>query len=48
MHGLPAIGTIGFGIEYVIGRSLVPLPPAITTALTVIAINNKHVNIILV
>src|SRR4051812_37455900 len=32
MHGLPTIGTIGFGWFDVSGRSRVPSPPAITTA----------------
>ena len=32
MHGLPTIGTIGFGWFEVSGRSRVPSPPAITTA----------------
>ena len=32
MHGLPTIGTIGLGWFEVSGRSLVPSPPAITTA----------------
>ena len=31
MHGLPTIGTIGFGWFEVSGRSRVPSPPAITT-----------------
>ena len=35
MHGLPTIGTIGFGWFEVSGRSRVPSPPAITIALTV-------------
>ena len=35
MHGLPTIGTIGFGWFDVSGRSRVPSPPAITTAFTV-------------
>src|SRR5215218_9495389 len=34
MHGLPTIGTIGFGWFDVSGRRRVPSPPAITTALT--------------
>ena len=34
MHGLPTIGTIGFGWFEVSGRSRVPSPPAITTAFT--------------
>ena len=34
MHGLPTIGTIGFGWFDVSGRSRVPSPPAITTAFT--------------
>src|SRR5687768_15566928 len=34
MHGLPTIGTIGFGWFEVKGRRRVPSPPAITTALT--------------
>jgi len=34
MQGLPTIGTIGFGWFEVSGRSRVPSPPAITTALT--------------
>ena len=34
MHGLPTIGTIGFGWLDVSGRSRVPSPPAITTAFT--------------
>ena len=33
MHGLPTIGTIGFGWFEVSGRRRVPSPPAITTAL---------------
>ena len=33
MHGLPTIGTIGFGWFDVSGRRRVPSPPAITTAL---------------
>jgi hypothetical protein len=37
MHGLPTIGTIGFGWFEVSGRSLVPSPPAITTAFTPLA-----------
>ena len=32
MHGLPTIGTIGFGWFEVSGRSRVPSPPAMTTA----------------
>ena len=36
MHGLPTIGTIGFGWFEVSGRSRVPSPPAITTALTLV------------
>ena len=32
MHGLPTIGTIGFGWFDVSGRRRVPSPPAITTA----------------
>src|SRR5215210_4574768 len=32
MHGLPAIGTIGFGWFDVSGLSRVPSPPAMTTA----------------
>ena len=32
MHGLPTIGTIGFGWFEVSGRRRVPSPPAITTA----------------
>ena len=32
MHGLPTIGTIGFAWFDVSGRSLVPSPPAMTTA----------------
>ena len=35
MHGLPTIGTIGFGWFEVSGRSRVPSPPAMTTAFTV-------------
>ena len=34
MHGLPTIGTIGFGWFEVSGRRRVPSPPAITTAFT--------------
>ena len=34
MHGLPTIGTIGFGWFDVSGRRRVPSPPAITTAFT--------------
>src|ERR687883_316920 len=34
MHGLPTIGTIGFGWFDVSGRRRVPSPPAMTTALT--------------
>ena len=34
MHGLPTIGTIGFGWFEVSGRSRVPSPPAMTTAFT--------------
>ena len=34
MHGLPTIGTIGFGWFEVRGRRRVPSPPAITTAFT--------------
>ena len=34
MHGLPTIGTIGFGWLDVSGLSRVPSPPAITTAFT--------------
>ena len=34
MHGLPTIGTIGFGWFDVSGRSRVPSPPAMTTAFT--------------
>ena len=34
MHGLPTIGTIGFGWLEVSGRRRVPSPPAITTAFT--------------
>jgi hypothetical protein len=37
MHGLPTIGTIGFGWFDVNGRRRVPSPPAITTALTALA-----------
>jgi hypothetical protein len=33
MIGILAIGTIGFGMLMVKGRSLVPKPPAIITAL---------------
>ena len=32
MHGLPTIGTIGFGWFEVSGRRRVPSPPAMTTA----------------
>jgi hypothetical protein len=32
MHGFPTIGTIGLGWLDVSGRSLVPSPPAMTTA----------------
>jgi hypothetical protein len=32
MHGLPTIGTIGFGWFDVSGRRRVPSPPAMTTA----------------
>ena len=32
MHGLPTIGTMGFGWLEVSGRSRVPSPPAMTTA----------------
>ena len=35
MHGLPTIGTIGFGWFEVSGRSRVPSPPAMTTAFIV-------------
>ena len=35
MHGLPTIGTIGFGWFEVSGRKRVPSPPAITTAFIV-------------
>ena len=34
MHGLPTIGTIGFGWFDVSGRRRVPSPPAMTTAFT--------------
>ena len=34
MHGLPTIGTIGFGWFEVSGRRRVPSPPAMTTAFT--------------
>jgi len=47
MHGLPAIGTTGFGIEYVIGLKRVPFPPAITTALILIKLDNIIIYIIL-
>ena len=40
MHGLPTIGTIGFGWFEVSGRSRVPSPPAITTAF--IAITSRR------
>src|SRR5690606_28095187 len=31
-NGTPAVGSIGFGVDSVSGRSLVPLPPTSTTA----------------
>ncbi len=34
MHGLPTIGTIGFGWFEVSGRRRVPSPPAMTTPFT--------------
>jgi hypothetical protein len=34
MHGLPTIGTIGFGWFDVRGRRRVPSPPAMTIAFT--------------
>ena len=39
MHGLPTIGTIGFGWFDVSGRRRVPSPPAITTAFIAVTLS---------
>src|SRR5579875_421488 len=42
MIGRLTIGSIGFGWLAVIGRSLVPSPPAITTAFTYPTLPDRH------
>ena len=42
MHGLPTIGTIGFGWFEVSGRRRVPSPPAMTTAFTCAALSTRR------
>ena len=32
MNGTPAVGSMGFGVDAVSGRSLLPCPPTSTTA----------------
>ena len=41
MHGLPTIGTIGFGWFEVRGRSRVPSPPAMTTAFIAVVLSGR-------
>ena len=42
MHGLPTIGTIGFGWFDVSGRRRVPSPPAMTTAFIASALSSRR------